>query len=75
MFEKFVEEKDALKNLQDLNGSKKIIILDKYLSVIENTPYNSRKDVKDPLLACFYFLNPDDEELFNYRRKLSSLLF
>jgi len=75
LFEKFLEEKDAIKNLQELNGSKKIIILDKYLSIIENASYNSRKDVKDPLLACFYFLNPEDEDLFVYRRKLSSLLF
>jgi putative thioredoxin len=75
LFEKFLEEKDSIKNLQDLIGSKKIIILDKYLSIVENASYNSRKDFKDPLLACFYFLNADDEDLFNYRRKLSSLLF
>lgn len=75
LFEKFIEEKDAIKNLQDLNGSKKIIILDKYLSVIENASYSTRKDFKDPLLACFYFLDPNDEDLFVYRRKLSSLLF
>ena len=75
VIEKFIKEKDAIKDISELFSKKKLSILDKYLSIIENTEYNSRKEKKDSLIACFYFLDPDDDDLIAYRRKLSSLLF
>lgn len=75
VLEKFIEQKDSIKDISDLFTKKKLSILDKYLARVESAEYNQRKNEKDSLLACFYFLDSDDEDLMSYRRKLSSLLF
>ncbi|MCB1178779.1 MAG: thioredoxin [Leptospiraceae bacterium] len=76
---KFLEtEKDkGIENLKKLNSSanEKTKVLDEYLAIVENSKYSERGEKKEFLLACFYFLSPDDEVLFEYRRKLSSLIF
>ena len=72
---KFLNEKDAIKDLQQLDSKNKITILNKYLNMVEIAPGDKKKEVKDYLLCCFYFLEPEDEDLFNYRKKLSTLLF
>lgn len=72
----FLEQEDAIKDLLALANPKlKLSVLEKYLKLVENTKYEDRKKVKDLLIACFYFLPPDDENVPDFRRKLSSLLF
>lgn len=73
----FLEQgKDAIDDLLALtNPKKKISILEKYLQLVENAKGEERRKVKDLLIACFYFLPPDDEDVPTFRRKLSSLLF
>lgn len=66
----------ALKDLLALGDPKqKISVLEKYLKQVEDAKYDDRKKVKDLLIACFYFLPPEDEVVPEFRRKLSSLLF
>lgn len=72
---KFLEEKDSIKDLQSLSTDKKLNILDKYYNKIEQAPYSSRGEVKNLLLSCFFLLDDNDEDLFTYRKKLSSILF
>jgi putative thioredoxin len=69
--------KEKTNQLFDLktNPKKKNEILDFFLKKVEDSPYNSRSSKKNDLLACFYFLEQGDEDLFLYRKKLSSLLF
>jgi GGDEF domain-containing protein len=71
----FLDIFPLLMEISELFSKKKLSILDKYLNIVENTEYNSRKEKKDSLIACFYFLDSDDDDLVAYRRKLSSLLF
>jgi putative thioredoxin len=72
----FLEKgKESVEDLQKLNNKDKTTILDKYLKKVEQAKFEERKNQKDDLLACFYFLDPQDEVLPEYRRKLSSLLF
>jgi putative thioredoxin len=75
-FEKY--KKSGLEDLSTLyskSSDKKISILDKYLKLIEDAKYADRAKIKNDLLACFYVLSPEDEDVSIYRRKLSSLLF
>lgn len=73
----FLEQgKEALEDLLALeNQKKKISVLEKYLKRVEEAKSEDRKKVKDLLIACFYFLPPDDEDIPEFRKKLSSLLF
>lgn len=75
ILENFLTTKEAIKDLQNLTTNKKDSILEKYLEMVEKSSIKERSSTKDHLLACFLFLEQDDESLFAYRRKLSSLLF
>lgn len=75
ILEKFLNSKEPIKDLQNLQTNKKIEVLDKYLAMVENSSSKDRTITKDFLLACFLFLDREDEDLFLYRKKLSSLLF
>ncbi len=68
--------REAIEDLLALgNPKKKVSVLEKYLQLVENTKNEERQKVKDLLIACFYFLPPNDEDVTSFRRKLSSLLF
>ncbi len=70
------EKEKGLEDLKKLADPKsKISILEKYFSIVENAKSSERGKIKDSLLACFYLLEPEDEEVFQFRRKLSSILF
>lgn len=72
----FLEKgKECIEDLRKLSGKGKTEVLEKYLKAVESAKAEDRKKVKDDLIACFYFLDPEDELLPEYRRKLSSLLF
>ncbi|MCB1141958.1 MAG: thioredoxin [Leptospiraceae bacterium] len=79
ILEKFLKTGDPKTSIQKLSGlsnpKEKKEVLDYYLQKVESSPYEQRQEAKNDLLACFYFLPNEDEDLFLYRKKLSSLLF
>ncbi len=68
--------KEGISNLLKLfNPKEKRKILELYFSNVENAKSSERLKVKDDLISCFYILPSEDEDVMEFRRKLSSILY
>lgn len=69
------EEPRSTEILLGLLSPKKAEILDQYLEKISSSQGEEKNKIKNHLIACFYFLPPDDELVIETRKKLSRLLY